>query len=297
MILCVGEILADLIGERDERGFAYRRKAGGAPFNVACAVKQFGGKSAFVGCVGDDGMGRFLTDFAQSRKLDGLCVKADKGKNTTLAFVDLKDDGEREFSFARNGTADYALSAVPQKLFAAADIIHIGSLMLTEGRGRRYAERLVQKARGNNKLVGFDVNYRADLFCGNTEAEKALRQMTAEADIVKFSREEWEMFGGDVKGADKLVCITLGEDGSRWLYGGRTKVVDAIKVKPVDTTGAGDAFYAGVLTCLDGKSKAEWNDDLLDRALRFGNICGALNTLGKGAIDCLPTRTDIQKFL
>ena len=54
MILCAGEILADMIGAERDGVFVYERKAGGAPFNVACAVKKFGVKSAFAGSVGDD---------------------------------------------------------------------------------------------------------------------------------------------------------------------------------------------------------------------------------------------------
>ena len=60
MILCVGELLADMIGTTVRGTFCYERRAGGAPFNVACAARKLGAESAFVGCVGEDAIGAFL---------------------------------------------------------------------------------------------------------------------------------------------------------------------------------------------------------------------------------------------
>ena len=65
MILSVGEILVDMIGAEKDNVFCYERKAGGAPFNVACAAAKFGADSAFVGCVGDDTVGNFLEKFVK----------------------------------------------------------------------------------------------------------------------------------------------------------------------------------------------------------------------------------------
>ena len=60
MIICVGEILVDMIGEYHDNVFSYQRRAGGAPFNVSCAITRFGGKSSFYGAVGDDIIGKFI---------------------------------------------------------------------------------------------------------------------------------------------------------------------------------------------------------------------------------------------
>lgn len=300
MILCAGEILADMIGAERDGVFVYERKAGGAPFNVACAVKKFGVKSAFAGSVGDDIIGGFLKDFAKSVKLDGLCLESDADRNTTLAFVQLDRHGERSFCFYRKNTADYRMPEIPDGLFDSADIVHIGSLMLSEDEGAAYAERLAERARSAGKTVSFDVNFRTDIFKDKESAVSRYKTMLEAADIVKFSEDEVEIFGRDyIDGRlkDKLVCITLGGNGSEWRYLGRRNAVPSVKVKPVDTTGAGDAFYAGVLSRLDGLKKSEWTDVVLNHALKFGNVCGALNTLGRGAIDSLPDLGLIQKTL
>ncbi len=300
MILCAGEILADMIGAERDGVFVYERKAGGAPFNVACAVKKFGVKSAFAGSVGDDIIGGFLKDFVKSVKLDGLCLESDAQRNTTLAFVQLDRHGERSFCFYRKNTADYRMPEIPDGLFDSADIVHIGSLMLSEDEGAAYAARLAKRASSAGKTVSFDVNFRTDIFKDKESAVSRYKTMLEAADIVKFSEDEVEIFGQDyIDGRlkEKLVCITFGGNGSEWRYLGRRNAVPSVKVKPVDTTGAGDAFYAGVLSRLDGLRKSEWTDGVLNHALKFGNVCGALNTLGRGAIDSLPDLGMIQKTL
>lgn len=300
MILCAGEILADMIGAERDGVFVYERKAGGAPFNVACAVKKFGVKSAFAGSVGDDIIGGFLKDFVKSVKLDGLCLESDAQRNTTLAFVQLDRHGERSFCFYRKNTADYRMPEISDGLFDSADIVHIGSLMLSEDEGAAYAARLAKRASAAGKTVSFDVNFRTDIFKDKESAVSRYKTMLEAADIVKFSEDEVEIFGQDyIDGRlkEKLVCITFGGNGSEWRYLGRRNAVPSVKVKPVDTTGAGDAFYAGVLSRLDGLQKSEWTDGVLNHALKFGNVCGALNTLGRGAIDSLPDLGMIQKTL
>lgn len=299
MILSVGEILVDMIGGEKDGVFCYERKAGGAPFNVACAVAKFGAKSGFVGCVGADTVGGFLEKFIKEQNLSCSYVKKDDTVNTTLAFVELDKTGERSFCFYRKNTADYRLPEIPKEIFENSDIVHIGSLMLSEPQGEQYALQLAEKAKKAGKLVSFDVNFRDDIFRDTKVAVAIYKKIIEQADIVKFSEDEIEIFTKEYVESltNTLVCLSLGADGSRWQYLGKTATIPTITVKPVDTTGAGDAFYAGVLSKLDGKTKAEWTEELFNQAFRFGNICGALNTLGKGAIDYLPNLQQIEKYL
>ncbi len=299
MIVCVGEILVDMIGAEKENTFYYERKAGGAPFNVACAAAKFGADSAFVGCVGEDTVGNFLEKFVKKQGLARSYVKKDATVNTTLAFVELDKNGERSFCFYRKNTADYRLPEIPEDIFAQATIVHIGSLMLSEPQGEAYALRLAERAKAAGKLVSFDVNFRDDIFRDTQAAVAVYKQLIRAADIVKFSEDEMDIFTkAYVEGlTDKLVCISLGANGSQWRYQGKRKNVSSIFVKPVDTTGAGDAFYAGVLSQIDKTAREGWTEELLDNAFRFGNICGALNTLGRGAIDYLPDLKTVKSYL
>lgn len=295
MVLSVGEILADMIGEVKNGITFYERKAGGAPFNVACAVSQFGGESGFVGSVGDDLIGKFLFDFASKRNLSYLNLQTLNDSNTTLAFVEL-NDGERSFCFYRKNTADYKMQPLTEEEVKKANIVHVGSLMLNEESGVKFATETADLAHKLGKIVSFDVNFRTDIFKNVEEAVKSYKIMLEKADIVKFSEDEVEIFTEEYVNtlSDKLVFITLGKRGAEWRYKGNKGSYKTTSHKPIDTTGAGDAFYGGVLTMLDKVSVSDWTNEYLTETVKFANVCGALNTQGKGAIDNLPTLEEIK---
>ena len=299
MLLCIGEILADMIGEEKNGITTYERKAGGAPFNVACALKKFGAEVKFVGSVGDDLIGRFLVKYAGDLGMDTTYINKCAERNTTLAFVELNEEGDRSFCFYRKNTADYFMPEVSDELIKAADTICIGSLMLADPECVEYALDVIERAHGFGKTVAFDVNYRTDIFRDKESAVKTYRKILIASDIVKFSEDEVEIFTEEyVDGlTDKLVLITLGKNGSEWRYNGMSNKVPTITVKPIDTTGAGDAFFAGALSVIDKNVGKSLTEQVLNDSLRFGNIAGALNTTGRGAIDNLPDLETINKYL
>ena len=299
MLLCIGEILADMIGEEKNGIIKYERKAGGAPFNVACGLKKFGRDVRFVGSVGDDLIGTFLIKYAKDFGIDTSYIRQSSERNTTLAFVELNEVGERSFCFYRKNTADYDMPSVDDDLIKSVDIVCIGSLMLADASCVEYALDIATRAHSFGKTVAFDVNYRTDIFRDKESAVNTYKKILAVADIVKFSEDEVETFTEDyVNGlTDKLVLITLGKDGSEWRYKGKSHRIPTITVKPVDTTGAGDAFFAGTLSVLDKNVGNPLTEQLLDDSLVFGNVAGALNTMGRGAIDNLPSLFDINKYI
>ena len=288
-----------MIGEEKNGIVTYERKAGGAPFNVACALKRFGASVKFVGSVGDDLIGRFLIKYAGDFGMDTTYIRLDTERNTTLAFVELNAEGERSFCFYRKNTADYNMPAVSDELINSADTVCIGSLMLADPKCVEYALDIIERAHRLGKTVAFDVNYRTDIFRDRESAVKAYKRILAVADIVKFSEDEVEAFTeGYVNGlTDKLVLITLGKNGSEWRYKGKANRMPTITVKPIDTTGAGDAFFAGALSVLDKNAGKPLTEQVLNDSLRFGNVAGALNTTGRGAIDNLPDLETVNKYL
>jgi len=300
LLLCIGEILADMIGEEKNGTTTYERKAGGAPFNVACALKKFGASVKFVGNVGDDLIGKFLIKYAKDFGMDTTYIHKDSERNTTLAFVELNEDGDRDFCFYRKNTADYVMPAVNDELIKLADIVCVGSLMLSHPRGVDFALDVIERAHAFGKTVAFDVNYRTDIYKDKESAVQTYKRILAVADIVKFSEDEVETFTESYITEElfnKLVLITLGKHGSEWRYKGKRSSMPTIDVKPIDTTGAGDAFFAGALSVLDKKADKMFNPDVLDFAIKFGNVTGALNTTGRGAIDNLPTLDEVSKHI
>ena len=299
MLLCIGEILADMIGEEKNGITTYERKAGGAPFNVACALKKFGRDVKFVGSVGDDLIGRFLIKYAKDFGMDTAYIHQNSERNTTLAFVELNEEGDRSFCFYRKNTADYFMPSVSDELIKSADIICIGSLMLADSSCVEYALDIIERAHALGKIVAFDVNYRTDIFRDKESAVKTYKKVLAASDIVKFSEDEVETFTEDYVNSlsDKLVLITLGKNGSEWRYKGKRNRMPTITVKPIDTTGAGDAFFAGALSVIDKHVGNPLTEQVLNESLGFGNVAGALNTTGRGAIDNLPDLDTINKYI
>lgn len=294
MILCVGEILADMIGEENDGVTAFKMYAGGAPFNVACNAAFCGAKAGFAGRVGRDIAGDFLVRFAKGMPLQYLSVKRDEVRNTTLAFVALDKNGEREFTFFRHETADYNMDVADIDLDTEGlKIVHVGSLMLSEAEGRRFAKALVEKIKSKGLKFSFDVNFRFDLYKDIDEAVKAYGWFVRQADILKFSEDEIIAYTKardldsaieklDFKGY--LLAVTRGSNGSVYLYRGRRGYAPAVEnVKVVDTTGAGDAFYGALLAKLDGKDDAD--EDEIKKFFSYANGIGAMATTKKGAIN------------
>ncbi|MCQ2387966.1 MAG: PfkB family carbohydrate kinase, partial [Clostridia bacterium] len=211
--------------------------------------------------------------------------------NTTLAIVSLKD-GERDFAFFRHDTADFNISSnrIDLNRYNGLNIVHLGSLMLSEEKGQEFAKDIVKKVRKANKILSFDVNFRMDLYKSLEDAIKAYKPFIDEADILKFSDDEILDYTGEktledaikrVYKKDRLLLITLGSKGSMYIYNDLRGTIPTEKVKPIDTTGAGDAFFGTVLAYLDGKEFTKGN---IETALVEGNKKGARATQFKGAV-------------
>ena len=264
---------------------------GGAPFNVAVNAKRAGARVGFLGRVGNDLIGAFLERESKKADLDLLELQKDEQRSTTLAFVTLTD-GERDFSFFRNDTADYNIDieGIDFSLIKDINIMHLGTLMLSEKVGRECAAKIIDVASSLGAKLSFDLNFRKDTYESEEQAIGIYKEFIDKADIIKFSEEELELFTGikDVKSAiqsfykeNSLVLVTLGSRGSAYYYNGSFGIVKTQAVKPIDTTGAGDAFFGAFLACIEGK---EYTEENLVSALIKGNKAGAEATQFLGAI-------------
>lgn len=291
MIISIGEILADMVGESVNGTLTFKSFCGGAPFNVAVNAKNAGASVGFIGRVGKDPIGKFLIDEAGKAKLDNLEIQIDGERNTTLAFVTLKD-GERDFAFYRHDTADFnvELDSVDFANYKDLNIVHLGSLMLSEENGKILAQKVVDKARSVGAKVSFDLNFRMDIYRDFNDALSAFKPFVEQADIIKFSDDELRDYTGladvidgvkSIYRKDTLVVVTLGSKGSFYYINGENGIVPTEKVKPIDTTGAGDAFFGTLLANLENK---EFTKENIERALVKANKAGADTTQFLGAI-------------
>ncbi|MBE7086958.1 MAG: carbohydrate kinase [Clostridiales bacterium] len=291
MILSIGEILADMIGTSSNQGMEFKAFVGGAPFNVAVNALQAGSKVGFCGRVGLDPIGRFLTTEAEKFGFNYLNIQNDDERNTTLAFVTLTD-GERDFAFYRHDTADYniELSKIDFDGLKELNIIHLGSLMLSEKNGVDFANKVVEKAKELGVKLSFDLNFRMDIYKDFDSAVKAYKPFVECADVVKFSDDELVSYTGindfdeavnKVYKPNTILVVTLGSKGSFYRYNDCTGVIPTQKVKPIDTTGAGDAFFGTFLSNIEGKA---WNKEVIETALVKANKAGADTTQFLGAV-------------
>ena len=302
MILSIGEILTDNFIDQNGKTVL----PGGAPFNVACNIKTFDGDIAFMGAIGNDEDGRFLEEFAKT-KLDKLYIEVLPNKSTSQAIVTLKD-GERSFKFNRSTGADYCLSISELKKidFNKIKIVHIGSLMLSEKEGYSFFFEAVKYIKNTSKcLISFDVNYRDDIFENESIAKDIFVSAIKQADIIKFTEEELELLSEEKdyeKGLNKLLSpsqiavVSLGKEGSLFYSKDKFIKVDTYPMKPVDTTGAGDAFYSYFLYALDNDLDLS-NDEQIKAKLFKANLIGGLATQKKGAINVVPTLKELAEFM
>jgi len=307
-IYCIGELLIDFIPGSEPA--SYIRKAGGAPANVAIAMTKNGLSASMAAKVGDDDFGHFLVDTLKEFDVTVACPDYCKEAITTMAFVTLAEDGDRKFTFARKPGADTLLKPeeIKEEDIADSVIVHAGSCSLSAGPAVEATTRALRLGHEKGCLVSFDVNYRNVMWNDDVEAcTKAVLEILPYVDLLKISDEEVEMMGG-VDAIPELmkkynitmVMETLGSEGAQAFFDGQIIRVPGRKVRAVDATGAGDAFWGATLASLriQGVSKAsDLTADIIRKAMDYGNVSGCICVQSKGAIASIPTREQIEAFL
>lgn len=291
MILSVGEILLDVYSEEKSSVLEMNGKIGGAPFNVAANVAKNHGDVSFYGAIGKDGFGSFLEKEAKAYPFKKLVLEKTEYP-TTLAIVSLVN-GERSFSFLRG--ADFHLHSKKLETLPLniGDILHLGSLMLSEEEGARFFLNAVSFAKRKGAYVSFDMNLRLDIFQNEKEARYAYENVFPDIDFLKVSEDELQFLGmtpEELKNhcmkKKSVLFVTHSSKGSDAYIKNEHYSIPSRKIDVVDSTGAGDAFFARVLLELDkasdpfSLSREKW-EELLMKA----NEDGAQACLHKGALE------------
>ncbi|CDY38879.1 BnaA03g13000D [Brassica napus] len=316
LVVCFGEMLIDFVptvgGVSLAEAPAFKKAPGGAPANVAVGVSRLGGSSAFVGKVGDDEFGRMLAEILRLNNVDNSGMRFDHEARTGLAFVTLRGDGEREFLFFRHPSADMRLleSELDKNLIQKAKIFHYGSIGLIEEPCRSTQLAAMKIAKASGSLLSYDPNLRLPLWPSEEAARKEIMSIWNLADVIKISEEEITFLtGGDDPYDDevvlrklfhpnlKLLVVSEGPNGCRYYTQEFKGRVGGVKVKAVDTTGAGDAFVSGLLNSLASDLTLLNDEKKLREALLFANACGAITATERGAIPAMPTMDAVQDLL
>ena len=262
-ILCIGEALIDMIctdaGTPLSEGEHFLKKPGGAPTNVAAAIAALGGDVLLSAKVGADPFGHQLIDVMKSSGVSTEYMLLDNDHFTTMAFVSLMKDGERDFVFSRGADGQLTEEEVSSINLDDVSIIHFGSATaFLPGPLQQAYISLMQSARANNIFISFDPNYRQLLFKENKESfiEQSWTFLKS-CHFFKVSDEEAMLLTHTTSVADAArvlhdgtsatFAITLGKEGTMLVHADDNLVVPSIAVNPVDTTGAGDAFVGALL--------------------------------------------------
>jgi fructokinase len=334
-VLCLGEALVDRLGPPGgdpARDLPCDDRLGGAPANVACAMARLGTASAFVGRLGRDAIGAAFAELFAARGVDTSALQWDGERPSRVVLVRRDARGERQFGgFAgglsggaaageAGGFADQALmagdlSAALGPLLAAARWLLVGTIPLASPAAASALQLACRQAAAAGVALALDVNWRptfwdpaADPASGPTAGQiAAIQPLLRQAALLKCAREEalWLFGTADPAAVSAAlpqrpaVLITDGGAPLRWWLAGRAGELPAFRVTVVDTTGAGDAFTAGLLHGLVA-GPALLRGASADQALalmRFASACGALVCGGAGAIDPQPSADQVEAFL
>ena len=272
-ILCIGEALIDMIctdkGKALSNGDNFLKKPGGAPTNVAAAIAALGGKAELAAKVGTDPFGKHLIDVMQSFGVSTKWVLQDENNFTTFAFVSLMENGERDFYFNRGADGQLSREEVDAIELDEFSIVHFGSATgFLPGPLQEAYQSLLQKSLQQEIFISFDPNYRQLLFQHDKQSfiDQSWSFLNS-CHFFKVSDEEAMMLTGrqTVKDAadvflqklNTVFAITLGKEGTLLGLNGITEIIGSIDIKPVDTTGAGDAFVGAVLYQLSDKTLSQ----------------------------------------
>jgi fructokinase len=324
-VLCFGEALVDRLGPPGGLGGPTEDRLGGAPANAAAALARLGTPAAFLGRLGEDAIGAAFAALFSERGVDDAALQWDPSRPSRTVLVERDHDGERRFGgfagdrgmgFADQAVAAELLAAPLEALLAEARWLLVGTIPLASPAAAAALRLALSRARARGVAVALDVNWRptfwglpADQGPSPAQLER-FQPLLEQADLIKCAAEEaaW-LFGPEAEpqairerlSGRPAVLISDSERPLRWCIGACSGVQPSFPVAMVDSTGAGDAFTAGLLhgLCRQPELLEATAADLgrLESLLRFACACGAITCGGAGAIDPQPTGLEVERFL
>ncbi|MDC3031701.1 carbohydrate kinase [Prochlorococcus sp. AH-716-P08] len=322
-VICIGEALIDRIRNKSNQEFT--DFLGGAPANVACALRKLKIDSIFIGCLGSDDYGKkFITQFNElDVNLDFL--QLDNDSSTRVVNVGRDQFGERFFSGFEESSYSCFADEVLSKQLIAKQILNLeksfletkylvtGTILLSSSISSEAIFFLIERAKEFDVKIVIDLNWREvfwDHSSFSSEISQAARfnlikKFLNHSNVLKLAKEEATLFFEDENPfqiSQQLsnrpdVIITDGKNPVAWYINGLQGITETpASQKIVDTTGAGDAFLAGLISKLISAGYPS-NELEIEDCIKFAGACGLLTCLGEGAIQQQPYYENVNKFL
>jgi len=323
-VVCLGRLAVDLyaqqIGSRLEDASTFSKYLGGSSANIACNTARLGLKSAMLTRVGDDHMGRSLTEALAREGCDVSHVVKDPNRLTALAFLGLKDRETFPLVFYRENCADMALDVADfdEAFIASSRALLITGTHFSTAQVNKTSRQALEYARRNDVRTILDIDYRPVLWGLTGKAEGEVRYVSSEGvtkhlqsilplfDLIVGTEEEFEIAGGQqdliatLRAVREVTKATLvvkrGALGCSVIEGEIPNSIEeappftGVQVEVLNVLGAGDAFMSGFLS---GWLRGE---DYVVCAAR-GNGSGALVVSRHGCAPAMPTPVELDYFL
>jgi 5-dehydro-2-deoxygluconokinase len=323
-IACLGRLAVDLyaqqLGARLEDVSSFAKYLGGSSANIAFGVARLGLRAAMVSRVGDEQMGRFLTETLEREGCDTSQVQIDPQRLTGLVLLGLKDRDTFPLLFYRENCADMALDAagMQEDFIASCRSLLITGTHLSAPAVRAASATALEYARKHSVFRVLDIDYRpvlwgltkrgegANRFVANADVTAQLQLMLPAFNLLIGTEEEFLIAGG-VAGdllaslhavravSAAALVVKLGAAGCCFIPDAiPARIEDALtargeQVEVMNVLGAGDAFAAGLMTgFLQGKGFAE--------AASLANACGAIVVSRHACAPAMPTQAELQHW-
>lgn len=297
-VFAIGELLVDMISDdydADNSCNKYSRYFGGSPANITMNIKRLGGNPIISASVGNDRLGEFLINNLKKNNINTDFIN--KVNNSTSMVLVTKSKETPLPIFYRS--ADYNLEYNEDigSILKNSKIVHFSCWPISQKKSRKVIEKVIEEARKNNVLIGFDPNYHEMIWEEGHDGIEYIKNLIGKLDIIKPSEVDAErIFGPDtpenhvdkfIQCGAKLVIMTLGKDGAIVSNGTETIKFKTLATEVVDTTGAGDAFWGGFYTALTSNYP-------LKEALNIGFATSAFKLKNVGAIAELPSIEELK---
>ncbi len=300
-VVALGEPMVEFNQTKEGGGRSYLQGYGGDTSNFAVAAARQGARTGYVTALGDDVYGRMFLDLWRQEGIDTEQVRIDRLAPTAVYFVN-HDERGHHFTFFRTGSAASRVTPadIPNNYLASAQVFHLSGISLAiSATACDAGYAAVETAKKAGRLVSFDTNLRLKLW-SKDRARAIILDMMALCDVCLPSFDDVALLTG-IQDPDKLVdlaltrganivALKLGADGAIVASASERHRIAPFPVRAVDATGAGDTFGGAFVTRLI-------KGDDIQTAGRYAAVAAALSTTGYGAVDPIPTASQVQEAL
>ena len=233
-------------------GRATNRCSGGSACNTIVGVADLGGTAAYAGKTADDDLGKFYADDLQKV---GVTVPVPGGKEaaTGTSVILITPDAQRTMLTHLGISATLSADDIPEAEIAKAKYLYVEGYLFPGDSTRAAALKAIDIAKKHGVKVALTIS---DPFVINLQRDLFWELIKGPVDLLFANLEESRALTGEhdpINAARTIhkhatnVALTLGADGSILMHGEQAYPIEGVKVKAIDTTGAGDMYAAGVL--------------------------------------------------